>query len=196
MPKDTPRTAADTPDHAPRRRPGPVALSLLVLSIICMVAGIALPLILTSADPLPTTIQSPTTTTGPASPYATGLLPTDPSSTPRDSQPIPEEPDSSVLSPAIFQMGFGFFIGFAIAFALRTFIKISLVAMGLFALALFGLEYIGLLSVQWGAIADRYDSFSAWLSAQTESFSAFITGQIPSAATAIAGFAVGFSRKA
>ena len=193
MPKDTPRTAAETTDHAQRRRPGPVALSLLVLSTICMVAGIALPLVLTSADPLTATVQSPTTDH--SSSYATGLLPTDPSSTPRDSQPIPEEPDSSVLSPAIFQMGFGFFIGFAIAFALRTFIKISLVALGIFALALFGLEYIGLLSVQWGAIADRYDSFSAWLSAQTESFSAFITGQIPSAATAIAGFAIGFSRK-
>lgn len=193
MPKETPRTTTETPDHAQRRRPGPVALSLLVLSIICMVAGIALPLILTSADPLPTTVQSPTTT-DPASPYATGFLPSDP--TPRtETQPTPDEPDSSVLSPAIFQMGFGFFLGFAIAFALRTFIKISLVALGLFALALFGLEYIGLLSVQWGAIADRYDSFSAWLSGQTESFSAFITGQIPSAATAIAGFAVGFSRK-
>lgn len=194
MPKDTPRTATETPDHAQRRRPGPVALSLLVLSIICMIAGIALPLILTSADPLPATVQSQTTT-DPASPYATGLLPSDPSSAPPDSRPIPEEPDSSVLSPAIFQMGFGFFLGFAIAFALRAFIKISFIAMGLFALALFGLEYIGLLSVQWGAIVDRYDSFSAWLSAQTESFSAFITGQIPSAATAIAGFAVGFSRK-
>jgi len=97
-------------------------------------------------------------------------------------------------SPAIFRLGFSFFVGFAIAYALRTFVKLSLVVVGLFALLLFGLEYAGLLEIRWGAIGDRYESLAAWASGQFESFRTFITGELPSAGAAVAGLALGFRR--
>lgn len=97
-------------------------------------------------------------------------------------------------SPAIFRLGFSFFVGFAIAYALRTFVKLSLVVVGLFALLLFGLEYAGLLEIRWGAIGEKYDSIAAWASGQFESFRTFITGELPSAGAAVAGLALGFRR--
>ncbi len=97
-------------------------------------------------------------------------------------------------SPAIFRLGFSFFVGFAIAYALRTFVKLSLVVVGLFALLLFGLEYGGFLEIHWGAIGDRYESLAGWASGQFESFKTFITGELPSAAAAVGGLALGFKR--
>ncbi len=97
-------------------------------------------------------------------------------------------------SPAVFRLGFSFFIGFAVAYALRTFVKLSLVVVGVFALFLFGLEYAGLLEIHWGAIGDKYDSVAAWATGQFDSFRTFITGELPSAAAAIAGLGLGFKR--
>ncbi|MEZ6243161.1 MAG: FUN14 domain-containing protein [Phycisphaerales bacterium] len=97
-------------------------------------------------------------------------------------------------SPVVFRLGFSFFVGFAVAYALRTFVKLSLVVIGLFALFLFGLEYAGLLEIHWGAIGDKYESVASWASGQFDSFRTFITGELPSAAAAVAGLALGFKR--
>jgi len=59
------------------------------------------------------------------------------------------------ISPAIFRLGFSFVVGFAIAFAARTFLKISLFAVGLFLLALFGLEYVEIITVNWDKMKEH-----------------------------------------
>lgn len=99
------------------------------------------------------------------------------------------------LSPAVFRLGFSFFLGFAIAYALRAFVKVSLVAIGLFALLLFGMQYAGLVEVRWAAIGDRYDSAAAWFEGQFASFRAFVLGYLPSAAAALGGAALAFKPK-
>jgi uncharacterized membrane protein (Fun14 family) len=95
-------------------------------------------------------------------------------------------------SPVLFKTGFSFFIAFTIGFALRSFLRIALVAVGLLALAVFGLQYAGLLNVDWAAMSERWDGLLAWLGPQVSSFQAFITGQLPSAATATAGLYAGW----
>lgn len=97
-------------------------------------------------------------------------------------------------SPALFKLGFSFFVGFAIAFALRTFVKISIIAIGMFLLIHFALEYYGFISVNWDVFDDRYDSVADWLGRQTSSFRDFITGSLPSAASATAGLVLGFRK--
>ncbi len=122
----------------------------------------------------------------------------EPSATPEG-----EEADEAVVqaspddpwSPAIFRMGFGFFVGFSMAFALRAFAKVTLVSAGIFFLLLFGLQYAGLVEVKWTAMADRYDSIQAWLGAQLGGFQAFVTGYLPSAGAGLAGLGLGFIRK-
>jgi len=93
-------------------------------------------------------------------------------------------------SPAIFRLGFSFFVGFVVAYALRWFLKTALLAAGFMALLLFGLQYGGLIEVKWGAIEDKYEEGSGWVSRQTESFQALVTGALPSAGAA------GFGRRA
>lgn len=97
-------------------------------------------------------------------------------------------------SPAMFKLGFSFFVGFAVAFALRTFVKISIIAIGMFLLVHFALEYYGFISVNWDVFSDRYDSITDWLGRQTGSFRDFITGSLPSAGSAIAGMVLGFRK--
>lgn len=106
-----------------------------------------------------------------------------------------EQAPADPWSPAIFRMGFGFFVGFAMAYAFRAFAKFAVVSLGVFFLLLFGLQYAGLIEVQWGTMADRYDSARGWLGAQFEGFTAFVTGALPSAGAALAGLGLGFIRK-
>lgn len=114
-------------------------------------------------------------------------------------QPAAVEPEPAPVadpwSPAIFRMGFGFFVGFAMAYALRSFVKVTIVSAGVFFLLLFGLQYAGLVEVKWAAMADRYDSLQEWLLAQVGGFQAFVTGYLPSAGAALAGLGLGFMRK-
>jgi len=112
---------------------------------------------------------------------------------PRGTPVTLEERD--IVSPAVFRAGFSFFVGFAVAFALRQFVKFSIVALGLFFLAMFGLQYAGLIEVKWAVMEDRYHAAGGWLGGQVESFKAFLTGYLPSAALATAGLAAGFTRK-
>lgn len=98
-------------------------------------------------------------------------------------------------SPAIFRLGLSFMVGFAMAYAVRTFVKISLIAVGVFFLALFGLDYAGLVTINMGAIEQHYDSLMAFLSREFDSFRSFVTGYLPSATSAGAGMVFGFRRK-
>ncbi|MEO1007105.1 MAG: FUN14 domain-containing protein [Planctomycetota bacterium] len=98
-------------------------------------------------------------------------------------------------SPAIFRMGFSFFVGFAVAYAVRAFVKVSLIGLGMVFLLLFGLQYAGFVEVKWDVIGDRYDSTQAWLGGQISGFTAFATGYLPSAGAAVGGLAFGFKRK-
>ncbi len=164
--------------------------ALVVLSVALMGLGVALPFALPGADAPP---QAPG---GGLPAGAHGLAPTTdfPAAPDGDAEAF-EESAGSELSPAIFRLGFSFFVGFAIAFAVRSFLRIALVVIGLYLLLTFGLEYAGLLEVRWGAVAEGYESFAAWLRAETESLRAFITGRVPAAAAALAGLGIGFTRK-
>ena len=91
-----------------------------------------------------------------------------------------EQATAPAWSPAMFRVGFSFFVGFVIAYALRSFLKMALVAAGFMALLLFGLQYAGLIEVHWNAMERQYDAGSGWLHEQTRSFAAFIQGALPS----------------
>jgi uncharacterized membrane protein (Fun14 family) len=97
-------------------------------------------------------------------------------------------------SPAVFRLGFSFFVGFCVGYALRVFFKISLIAIGLILLALFGLQYGGVVSVNWSALQQHYGSVGRWLAAQASSFRQFVTGYLPSAGLGSFGLVTGFRK--
>jgi len=187
------------PDAGPLRRLWRMALwkrACVLASVLLMGVGVALPFLLPEPAPAQTQTQTQAQTQGEAGdlpPGAQGLAPTAP--LPEDAATPDADDGTSEISPAMFRLGFSFFVGFAIAFAVRSFIRVTLAVVGLYLLLTFGLEYAGLLEVRWGAVAERYDSLAAWLDAETESFKAFITGRVPAAAAALAGLGIGFTRK-
>lgn len=97
--------------------------------------------------------------------------------------------------PQMFRLGFSFFVGFCIAYALRVFFKLAAFGAGMVLLLLFGLQYAGIISVDWSAMGGHYDTLIRWLGAQVGSMRAFITGYLPSTATASAGLIMGFRQR-
>ena len=165
----------------------------LVLSVILMVLGVGLPFVL-PADAAPVATDAASVGGVDLALQPNGLAPADGDVPIAGASGTPSDPKST-LSPTLFRFGFSFFVGFAIAFALRSFMKISLVVLGLWFLLLFGLEYAGLIEVNWGALSQHYDSFAGWLRSEMSSVHTFITGRIPAAGAAAVGMVGGFTRK-
>ncbi len=127
-----------------------------------------------------------------------GLAPMGPRGEEPAAPATPGEPSVEGLaawSPAVFRLGFGFFAGFCMAYALRAFMKVTLTVIGVGLLGLFGLQYAGLIDVNWGAMEGVYNAATAWLSEQTESFTRFVSGYLPTAASGAAGFLAGFTTR-
>jgi uncharacterized membrane protein (Fun14 family) len=112
-----------------------------------------------------------------------------------EEEPQGDAAASSQWSPALFKLGFSFFVGLAIGMALRIFFKVSLIFIGLFALGLFGLSYAGVVDVDWASIEGAYDSIVARLSDEATSFRTFVAGSLPAAGMAGLGLFTGLKRK-
>lgn len=187
------------------RRVGPAALTLVLVSVFLMAAGLVLPIVMgdnNAADKRPATTQdSPLGTEAPL----TGLTPatTTPSTTgsPTSRDPVggsSEEASASTANdwsqrwgPSIFRTGFSFFAGFSIGMALRFVLRTTLVAAGMALMLLLGLEYAGIIDVRWNLLAQHHGSAAAWASAQFSSLRTLLTGAVPSVAAALAGLAMG-----
>ncbi len=102
---------------------------------------------------------------------------------------------SSDYSQLLVKGGFSFFVAFCVGYALRTFFKISLVALGFLFLVLFALSYFKLIQVDWNLLEQRYDQLGARLTEQLQAFKSFIEGSLPAAGLAAVGLVIGFKRK-
>ena len=104
--------------------------------------------------------------------------------------------DGSVTdySPALLKGGLSFFVGFCVGYAVRTFLKVSFVVVGLVALAVFGLEYFGLIHVDMAAIEGHFDDLVGKVGDQASDFKSFISGSLPSAGMASVGLFTGVKR--
>ncbi|MBX3385011.1 MAG: FUN14 domain-containing protein [Phycisphaeraceae bacterium] len=98
-------------------------------------------------------------------------------------------------APLAFRMGLSFFVGFAVAFALRSVLTMAIVVVGFAFLLLFGLQYAGVIDVSWESISGGFDSAQAWMWGQVESVRAFAKGVLPSATAATVGLIAGWRRK-
>lgn len=110
-----------------------------------------------------------------------------------DAQATPS-PMRDVWSPALFRFGLGFVLAFALGIALRSFFRVTLVFLALYALSLWGLQYAGVLQINWTLLESRSQEAGAWLSSQVRTFEAFIAGYLPSGGAAAAGLALGFKK--
>jgi uncharacterized membrane protein (Fun14 family) len=97
-------------------------------------------------------------------------------------------------SPVVFRLGFSAFVGFAIGYALRAFVKISVIGIGFFLLLMFGLEYAQIIEVRWASVGDRYDEAAGWIERNAGSFMGFVKGQLPAAGLFGVGLVAGLKR--
>lgn len=97
--------------------------------------------------------------------------------------------------PTIFRLGFSFFVAFAIGFALRAFIRLSLVYLGLVFLTVLGLSWLGWVEIHWAAPSEQFDALASGLREQFESFRAFLQGSLPAAGLAGLGLFTGLRKK-
>jgi len=169
------------------------------------------------ATPVTTVASGPTSTSVPAAgasrvntPGAEGFsgelppvsLPDTPGETPTSetppSQVSPTEPGAdgeSPWTPALLRGGLSFLVGFSLAYAARTFIKIAVFFLGVWAASLFLLSSLGWIEVHWHLIDTAFASWSSTIGEQFESARTFITGSLPSAGMAGLGLVTGFRRK-
>jgi len=148
---EAPETPAPKPDA--KLIAGLPAWKWACLALSVLVMGVAV------AAPLPHWGAKPASVGSPDSNLATGFAPA-------GSAPDSTAPEDDTLSPAVFRMGFSFFVGFAIGFATRTFVKFTLFGIGMFFLLLFGLQYAGIIEVKWALLEARYHEAGSWIGGQ------------------------------
>lgn len=97
-------------------------------------------------------------------------------------------------STLLMKLGFSFVVGFAIAYAVASMLKLVVIGLGLIFLLLFGLQYGGLIEVNWANMEPYYDSFVAWIMPHIGGLKDFITSHLPASSMAALGLVVGFKK--
>jgi uncharacterized membrane protein (Fun14 family) len=154
----------------------------------------------------------PLDTTAERGPGADRLLPgSSPTSrVPSPDEPTPEDPwpvsgtedtppsttvdSDGSISPALLRGGISFFAAFAVGFAFRTFVRIALIFVGIWAISLFLLAQAGWLTVHWVEIDGAFKAWASGIGDQFESFGRFVTGSLPSTGLAGLGLYTGLKR--
>lgn len=110
--------------------------------------------------------------------------------------PAPPELETAPLwAPLLAKGGLSFFLAFCVGYALRTFIKGTMLVIGMIALAIFGLQKAGIVGeINWAVAQGYWHELTAGVGRQLESLKAFITGSLPSAGSAGLGLVTGFRR--
>ncbi len=98
-------------------------------------------------------------------------------------------------SPSLVRGGFSMFIGFAMGYAIRAFMKLATIIIGGYFLVLTLMAYAGWVEIHWTVIEGQFDRSVASLEAQFSSFKAFLMGSIPSAGLGALGLASGLRQK-
>jgi uncharacterized membrane protein (Fun14 family) len=183
-----------------------IKLLVLGISLLMMALGVVMTL---TADRAPPPATDPTA----SSPvmrdsrhpdllghrFAPGLpsIPGDPPV--HDPVPAPESTARSLemndLSPFMVKGGFGLFIGFAIGFAMRAFLRLAIVIIGFYLLVLTMMAYAGWIEIHWNLLEGQFNNLLSSLGQQFESLRTFLTGAIPASGLTLVGLVVGLRRK-
>lgn len=134
---------------------------------------------------------------GSASPGALGLR--DSSSQgggagPSTGEPAPAEADSfESLLPYFTEGSFFALIGFAVGYASRKFVKVGLIALGVFFVGLQALSYADVVAVDWERAVDLANRLVLNLK-ENQTFSEVLKDKVPTVGALTAGYFLGFRR--
>ncbi|MEX1024904.1 MAG: FUN14 domain-containing protein [Planctomycetota bacterium] len=152
---------------------------LLVVGVVCLVAGGALAFLAGDEPPAPRT------------------LPTGANSLVEGGAAAPATVADDPLRPwsrFFLKSGGGFLIGFCVGFALRAFLKLSALVLGVILIAVFGLHAADIAVVDFAALEGLFDQLWRGGREHLSAGRAFLEGHLPSAAAAGVGALVGLRR--
>jgi uncharacterized membrane protein (Fun14 family) len=98
-------------------------------------------------------------------------------------------------SPAIFRFGSSFVVGFFLGWALRKFVKWTMLIAGAALVGYYFLHRAGIATIGSDDMHATVDRSLAWLRGEADSFKEFILGYVPSGASAAAGIFFGVRSK-
>lgn len=97
----------------------------------------------------------------------------------------------SIVTPIVFQLGFGGIAGFIVGYAFKKLTKLLAIIAGLFFVALMYLAYKGIISINFNALVDAITGLLG-TAGQATSWIAPIIGVLPFAGSFVVGLLIGF----
>lgn len=94
----------------------------------------------------------------------------------------------------IFQLGFGAIAGFAVGYAFKKVLKLTLIIVGLLILALIYLQWQGILNVNYEELIRKVEEWIRGFMGEGTSIISQVVANLPFAAAFLAGFALGFKK--
>ncbi len=113
---------------------------------------------------------------------------------PSDTARVDERPASD-WSPAMLRGGFGFFAGFSIGLALRTFFRLTAIVIGFNLGILLLMSYFGWVDVRWEVMETQFNEWTGRLGDEMSEFKSFVAGSLPTAGLSSLGLFTGFRRR-
>lgn len=174
-------------------------LALLGFAGVLLVGGLVVRLVAAPAEsgltPIPVSDGAGTVSGfNQKSGFAPDNLP-DPTYVPEETTTIEPRSGADPWSPALLRGGFGFFLGFCIGYAIRMFIRMAAIAVGINFLVIALFNYLGWVDVRWDTMTDQLDLWFSNFREQFDSFQAFLLGSLPSTALGGLGLFTGLKRK-
>jgi len=97
---------------------------------------------------------------------------------------------SEVLTPIVYQLGIGGFLGFFVGYAVKKITKIVAVLIGIGALILIYLGYEGIISINYDKLAQLIENIMSEAGSTSAALTPMVAN-LPFAGSFIAGIAVG-----
>ena len=115
----------------------------------------------------------------------------------KGSEPAPRvqaEAQDPLVPPALVRGGVGFFIGFAIGYALRSLFRLSMLVVGGLFLLVFLLNYLKVVTVDWQLVQTQLQSWGGAIENQLGDFKTFVLGSLPAIGISAVGVFAGFKK--
>jgi len=94
----------------------------------------------------------------------------------------------------IFQLGFGAISGFAVGYAFKKVLKLTLIISGLLILALMYLQWQGILNVNYEELFQKVEGWIKGMMGEGSTIVSQAVANLPFAAAFLAGFALGLKK--
>ena len=90
-------------------------------------------------------------------------------------------------APATFRFGASFLAGFAIGFAAKKFLRMTILIAAVIGTLLFFLKKSGMITLDWDGVERQVDDGVEWAKSSAGGIKSFLTGYIPSGAAGFVG---------